>query len=110
KDIADHLATIASKEGITADPEALHQIAQKADGALRDALSIFDQIVTFAGSTITYQHVIDNLNLLDYDYYFRFVDFAQKEDIMQSLLLFNEIVEKGFDIHSFLSGLAEHYR
>jgi DNA polymerase-3 subunit gamma/tau len=99
KDIADHLASIAVKESITADPEALYLIAQKADGALRDALSIFDQIVTFAGTNITYQNVIDNLNVLDYDYYFRVVDFAQKEDIPNSLLLFNEIIEKGFDAH-----------
>ncbi|EPB65496.1 DNA polymerase III, subunit gamma and tau, partial [Ancylostoma ceylanicum] len=110
KDIADHLASIAVKESITADPEALFQIAQKADGALRDALSIFDQIVTFAGSNITYQSVIDNLNLLDYDYYFRIVDFAQKEDIPNCLLLFNEIMEKGFDAHNFIVGLSSHYR
>ncbi len=110
KDIADHLASIAVKESITADPEALFQIAQKADGALRDALSIFDQIVTFAGSNITYQSVIDNLNLLDYDYYFRIVDFTQKEDIPSCLLLFNEIMEKGFDAHNFIVGLSGHYR
>ena len=110
KDIADHLAAISVKESITADPEALHLIAQKADGALRDALSIFDQIVTFAGSNITYQNVIDNLNVLDYDYYFRVVDLAQKEDIPNSLLLFNEIMEKGFDAHNFIIGLSNHYR
>jgi DNA polymerase-3 subunit gamma/tau len=110
KDIADHLAGIAVKESITADPEALYLIAQKADGALRDALSIFDQIVTFAGNNITYQNVIDNLNVLDYDYYFRIVDFTQKEDIPNSLLLFNEIIEKGFDSHNFIVGLSNHYR
>lgn len=110
KDIAEHLGTIAVKESITADPDALHLIAQKADGALRDALSIFDQIVTFAGNNITYQHVIDNLNILDYDYYFRIVDYAQKEDIPSSLLLYNEIMEKGFDGHHFINGLAAHYR
>ena len=110
KDIAEHLGTIAVKESITADPDALHLIAQKADGALRDALSIFDQIVTFAGNNITYQHVIDNLNILDYDYYFRIVDYALKEDIPSSLLLYNEIMEKGFDGHHFVIGLASHYR
>lgn len=110
KDIADHLAHIAEKEEITAEPEALHVIAQKADGALRDALSIFDQIVTFSGNTITYQHVIDNLNILDYDYYFRIVESAQKEDIPAALLLFNDIIEKGFDAHNFIVGLADHYR
>lgn len=110
KDIADHLATIASKEAITADPEALHMIATKADGALRDALSIFDQIVTFCGNNLTYKHVIDNLNVLDYDYYFKFVDFAFKEDIPSSLLLLNDIYDKGFDGHNFIIGLSNHFR
>jgi DNA polymerase-3 subunit gamma/tau len=109
-DIANHLAQIAVKETITADPEALHLIAQKADGALRDALSIFDQIVTYAVNNITYQHVIDNLSILDYDYFFRVVDCAMKEDIPSSLLLFNDILEKGFDSHHFIVGLADHYR
>ncbi len=110
KDIADHLASIAVREEITADPEALHMIAQKADGALRDALSIFDQIVTFAGNNITYQHVIENLNILDYEFYFRVVEAADKEDIPSALLLLNDIVEKGFDLHNFIVGLAGHYR
>lgn len=109
-DMADHLASISVKEQITADPEALHLIAQKADGALRDALSIFDQIVTFAGNNLTYQSVIDNLNILDYDYYFRIVESAQKEDIPSCLLLLNDIIEKGFDSHNFIVGLASHYR
>jgi len=110
KDIADHLTTIASKESITADPEALHMIATKADGALRDALSIFDQIVTFCGNNLTYKHVIENLNVLDYDYYFKFVDFAFKEDIPSSLLLLNDIYDKGFDGHNFIIGLSNHFR
>ncbi len=110
KDIADHLAYIATQEAITADPESLHLIAQKADGALRDALSIFDQIVTFTGNNLTYKSVIENLNILDYDYYFRIVDSAQKEDIPSSLLLLNDIYEKGFDGHNFIVGLADHYR
>jgi DNA polymerase-3 subunit gamma/tau len=110
KDIAEHLASIATKENITADPEALHLIAQKADGALRDALSIFDQIVTFTGNNLTYKSVIENLNILDYDYYFRIVESTQKEDIPSALLLLNDIYEKGFDGHNFIVGLAEHYR
>lgn len=110
KDIAEHLSSIAQKEGINAETDALHIIAQKADGALRDALSIFDQIVTFTGNTITYDQVIQNLNILDYDYYFRIVDSALKEDIPAALLLFNDIVEKGFDQHHFIVGLADHYR
>ncbi len=110
KDIAGHLAHIAESEGVTAEPEALHIIAQKADGALRDSLSIFDQIVTFSGDTVTYQNVIDNLNILDYDYFFRIVEYAQKEDIPGALLLFNDIVERGFDQHNFIVGLANHYR
>lgn len=110
KDIADHLMRIAQNETISAEADALHIIAQKADGALRDALSIFDQIVTFSGNSVTYQDVIDNLNILDYDYYFRIVECAQKEDIPASLLLLNDIIEKGFDGHNFIVGLADHYR
>jgi len=110
KDIADHLANIATKEGISADPEALHLIAMKADGALRDALSIFDQIVTFAGNTITYKSVLDNLNILDYEYYFKIVESAEREDIAAALMILNDVYEKGFDAHNFLIGLSEHYR
>jgi len=110
KDIAEHLAEIAKKEEIEAEGEALHVIAQKADGALRDALSIFDQIVTFSGNSITYQNVIENLNILDYDYYFRIVEYAMKEDIPGSLLLLNDIIEHGFDPHNFIVGLADHFR
>tara|TARA_R110002072_G_scaffold282761_2_gene445918 strand:- start:10702 stop:11817 length:1116 start_codon:yes stop_codon:yes gene_type:complete len=109
-DIANHLAFVAKQEGITADENALHIIAQKADGALRDALSIFDQIVTFSGNSISYDHVIENLNILDYDYYFRIIESTQKEDIPAALLLLNDIIEKGFDAHNFLAGLADHYR
>jgi DNA polymerase-3 subunit gamma/tau len=110
KDIAQHLGVIATKESVTADPEALFLIAQKADGALRDALSIFDQIVTFSGNNITYQDVVTNLNILDYEYYFKFISFYLQEDIPSALLLFNEIVEKGFDNHNFLVGMSEHFR
>ena len=110
KDIAEHLASIAQKESISADPEALHLIGQKADGALRDALSIFDQIVSFAGNNLTLKAVLDNLNILDYDYFFRIVENTLREDIPACLLLFNDIQEKGFDGHNFVVGLADHYR
>lgn len=109
-DMANHLASIAEKEGVKADPEALHLIAQKADGALRDALSIFDQVVTFAGNELTKQHVIENLNILDYDYYFRIVDYVMKEDIPATMMIYNEIIENGFDGHHFVVGLSNHYR
>ena len=110
EDIAKHLGSIAEKEGVSAEPEALYIIAQKADGAMRDSLSIFDQIVTFTDGNINKQSVIDNLNILDYDYYFRIVDHANKEDIPATLLILNDIIEKGFDSHHFIVGLAEHFR
>ncbi len=110
EDIAHHLAYVAEKENIEADKDALHIIAQKADGALRDALSIFDQLVSFAGSHLTYQAVIDNLNVLDYDYYFKLTDYLLENDITNSLLLFNEVIEKGFDGQHFIIGLGEHLR
>lgn len=109
-DIANHLNGIAEKEAITAEPDALHIIAQKADGALRDALSIFDQIVAFAGTNITYQSVIENLNILDYDYFFKVTDHLVKGEIPPTLLLFNEILNNGFDGHNFINGLGEHFR
>lgn len=110
KDIAHHLEYIAKNEGINAEPDALHIIAQKADGALRDALSIFDQLVSFAGKTLTYQSVITNLNVLDYDYYFTSTEHILQHNIPGSLLVFNEILNKGFDGHNFINGLAEHFR
>lgn len=110
KDIADHLTTVATKEAIAADPDALYLIAQKADGALRDALSIFDQMVSFCGTTITHKAVIENLNILDHDYYFKVVENAINEDIPANLMLFNDIMEKGFDGHNFIVGLADHFR
>lgn len=109
-DISNHLMVIATKEGVTAENEALHTIAMKADGALRDALSMFDQLVTFAGNNLTYKAVIENLNILDYDYFFKIVENADKENIPNNLLLLNDIVNKGFDLHHFIIGLAEHYR
>ena len=109
-DIADHLAVVASKENISIDPEALHLIAIKADGALRDALSIFDQMVTFSGNNITYHTVAENLNVMDFEYYFKTVETAQQMDIPKAMLLFDEIINKGFDGQHFINGLAEHYR
>ncbi|HMQ91244.1 MAG TPA: DNA polymerase III subunit gamma/tau [Flavilitoribacter sp.] len=109
-DAVAHLEGICKKEGITAEPGALHIIAQKADGALRDALSIFDRIVSFSGKKITYQDVIENLNVLDYDYYFRIVDAILMEDVAQMLLTFDEILRKGFDAEVFINGLSEHLR
>ena len=110
QDIAEHLAGIATKEGVSADPEALHLIAMKADGALRDALSIFDQMVTFSGNNLTYKSISENLNILDYEYYFKIIEATEKEDIPQALLTFHDIIEKGFDGHNFIIGLADHYR
>lgn len=110
EDIANHLAQIAEKETIEAEKEGLHIIAQKADGALRDALSMFDQIVSFSGNKITYQDVIDNLNILDYDYYFKITDAIITNDISNALLIFNEILNNGFDGHNFINGLSEHLR
>ena len=111
KDIADHLASIAGKEGIKAEAQALHLIAQKADGALRDALSIFDLIVTFsAGNAVTYKTTIENLHILDYDYYFRMVDYLNTKDLSNTLLTFDEIIRNGFDGHNFIVGLSEHLR
>ncbi len=108
--ITQHLTKIAEKEEITFEEEGLHIIAQKADGALRDALSIFDQMVSFSGGNLSYQAVIENLNVLDYDYYFRATEYILNEDISSSLVLFNEILNNGFDGHIFINGLAEHFR
>ncbi|MBA4849190.1 DNA polymerase III subunit gamma/tau [Emticicia sp. BO119] len=111
KDMADHLANVANKESIKADYQALELIAQKADGGLRDALSMFDLNVTFAaGNELTYQSVLDNLHILDYDYYFRMTDFLYGGDIAGALLLYNDVLEKGFDGHQFVVGLNEHFR
>lgn len=110
-DISGHLKKIADAEDIETEDEALRLIAQKADGALRDALSLFDVIVTFAaGNKVTYQETIANLHILDYDYYFKVTDFLVKEDLSNTLLTFDEILKKGFDGHIFLVGLAEHIR
>ena len=109
-DISKHLQNIAIKENIVAEEEALNIIAQKADGALRDALSIFDQMVSFSGKNITYKDVINNLNVLDYEYYFRMVDNILNKDNNSILLLLNNVVENGFDIQHFIQGMANHLR
>ena len=109
--IASHLATISEKEGITAEPEALDLIAQKADGGLRDALSMFDLNVTFAADrVIRYKEVLDNLHILDYDYYFKLTDLLLAGNLPQSLLTVDEILRKGFDGHQFVVGLCRHFR
>ena len=109
-DMVLHLENIAKKEGVKSEPEALHVIAEKADGALRDALSCFDLMVNFTNSNITYKEVVRNLNILDHDYYFKFSDFIQNNLIHDSLLLFSEIISKGFDGRLFINGLASHFR
>ena len=109
-DIAKHLAFVAQSEGVAAEPEALNIIAQKADGALRDALSIFDQMVSFSGKNITYKDVIDNLNVLDYDYYFQIVDHILHGNTSDILLILNDIISKGFEPQHFVSGMGNHLR
>lgn len=110
EDMALHLQEIAIKEGVNFDGDGLHLIAQKADGGLRDALSMFDQIVSFSDKNVTYKSVIDNLNILDYDYYFRLTEHLFEENVAASLLIFDEILGKGFDGNHFITGLASHLR
>ncbi len=110
EDIASHLAKIAARESIAVDNDGLHIIAQKADGGLRDALSMFDQIVSYTSRNVTYKAVIANLNILDYDYYFKLTDFITTGDVSNTLLLFNEILNNGFDGNNFINGLASHFR
>ncbi len=109
-DITKHLEYVAEQEEVKAEEEALHIIAQKADGALRDALSIFDQIVSFAGTNISYKDVINNLSILDYDYYFKITDEIREGNIPGALLTYNELISDGFDGHHFITGLASHFR
>jgi DNA polymerase-3 subunit gamma/tau len=110
QDIIKHLEYVATKENVTTDNEALRVIASKADGALRDALSIFDQLVSFSGNNITYQNTIHHLNVLDVDNYFKMTDSLFSEDQAAPLQLFDEILANGFDAHHFISGLANHFR
>jgi len=109
-DIAAHLKHVAAMEHVNAEEDALHIIAQKADGAMRDALSIFDQLVSFAGDTLTYSTVLENLNVLDYDYFFRITGQVLEGDIAGTMLTINEIIDKGFDGQHFLTGFGEHLR
>lgn len=110
EDIAHHLAYVAESEHVEAEMDALHVIAQKADGGLRDALSMFDQLVSYAGNKLTYKQVIENLNVLDHDYYFRITDYILQGNISQTLLTVNEIIDNGFDGQHFITGLGQHFR
>ncbi len=110
EDIAKHLGEICKREKIKADESALHVIAQKADGALRDALSMLDRLVNYTDRRLEYDSVLANLNILDYDYYFRITDQLIAQNHSQALLLFDEIIRKGFDGGDFIAGLAEHFR
>ena len=109
-DIRAHLRYVATQEQIKAEDDALHLLAQKADGGLRDALSMFDQMVTFSGHDLRYQDVVQNLHILDYEYYFRLVDALLTENLSTTLLLLEEVVQNGFDLHNFVVGAAEHLR
>lgn len=109
-DIRGHLRYVATQEHIQAEDDALHLLAQKADGGLRDALSMFDQMVTFSGHDLRYKDVVQNLHILDYEYYFRLVDALLTENLSQTLLLLEEVVQNGFDLHNFVVGAAEHLR
>lgn len=110
EDIARHLGAIAQRESIGFDEDGLHLIAQKADGGLRDALSMFDQIVSFSNRNVNYKAVIDNLNILDYDYYFKATHALLAEDLPNTLLVFDEILSNGFDGNNFITGLSSHFR
>ena len=110
QDTVEHLQYVAQKENIQAEPEALTVIAQKADGGMRDALSIFDQVASFTGGNITYQGVIENLNVLDYEYYFKLTDFFLTNKVSDAMLLLNEVLKKGFEGSHFITGLASHFR
>ncbi len=110
QNMVEHLEGICKEEGIEAEKDALHIIAQKADGALRDALSIFDRIVSSSGKKITYDDVIVNLNVLDYDYFFKVTDALMVEDLPNLFLIFDEVQKNGFEADLFINGLAEHFR
>ena len=109
-DIVDHLKYVAEQEGVTTDPEALNILAQKADGGMRDALSIFDQVVSFTGGNVTYKAVIENLNVLDYEYYFKLTDAVLSGNAVDALLILNDILNRGFDGHNVITGIASHFR
>jgi DNA polymerase-3 subunit gamma/tau len=110
KDAREHLAYVAENQGVAFEEDALHIIAQKADGAMRDALSIFDRVVSYCGNNLTRQAVTENLNVLDYETYIKITDLLIENKIPETLLSFNEILSKGFDSHHFIQGLASHFR
>jgi DNA polymerase-3 subunit gamma/tau len=110
KDAKEHLAEVAKSQGVSFEDEALHIIAQKADGAMRDALSIFDRVVSFCGNHLTRQAVSENLNVLDFEYYLKVTDYIIERDLPNLLLFFNDVLAKGFDGQHFISGLASHFR
>jgi DNA polymerase-3 subunit gamma/tau len=110
KDAKEHLAEVAASQGVQFEDDALHIIAQKADGAMRDALSIFDRVVSFCGTNLTRQAVTENLNVLDYETYINMTDLLLENKIPEVLLAYNEILSKGFDGHHFIAGLASHFR
>lgn len=109
-DTVEHLQYVASQENIFAETEALNVLAQKADGGMRDALSIFDQIISFTDGKITYQSVIDNLNILDYEYYFKLTEAILQNNVPEVLLILNDILNKGFDGHNIITGISSHFR
>lgn len=109
-DMVEHLQYVASQEGVQAEVEALNVLAQKADGGMRDALSIFDQVISFTGGNVTYKAVIDNLNVLDYDYYFKLTETILTNNVVDSLLILNEILRKGFEGQNIVTGIASHFR
>ena len=109
-DTVEHLKYVASQEGVNAELEALNVLAQKSDGGMRDALSIFDQVVSFTGGNVTYKAVIDNLNVLDYEYYFKLTEAILTNNVIDSLLILNDILNKGFDGHNIVTGVASHFR
>jgi len=110
KDAKNHLAEIAKEQGVTFEDDALHIIAQKADGAMRDALSIFDRVVSYCGNNLTRKAVTENLNVLDFEYYIKITDLILENKIPDLLLTYNDILAKGFDGHHFIAGLASHFR
>ena len=110
KDAKEHLAEVAQSQGIQFEDDALHIIAQKADGGMRDALSMLDRLSSFSGGTLTYASVLDNLNVLDYDYYFKLTDFLLQENVSGSMQLLDQILKKGFEGDDLILGLCEHFR
>ncbi|MDR2955706.1 MAG: DNA polymerase III subunit gamma/tau [Prevotella sp.] len=110
KDTVEHLQYVADQENVKTEPEALNVLAQKADGGMRDALSIFDQVVSFTGGNVTYKAIIENLNVLDYEYYFKLTDAVLSGNVVEGMLILNEILSKGFDGHNVITGIASHFR